>query len=263
MMNAIICGNSAKVLACFPSNYIDLTVTSPPYDDLREYDGYEFPFEEIAAQLYRVTKPGGVVVWVVGDMVKDGSETGTSFRQALYFMQLGFRLYDTMIYEKNGASHPEQKRYFQVFEYMFVFSKGAPKSVNLIRDRKNKWPGSWGNTTARSRSGELVSKGRVVAKQEYGVRFNIWRYDTGKGFTTRDDFAYEHPAMFPEKLARDHIISWSSPGDLVLDPMCGAGTTLKMAKQTDRQFIGIDMSERYCRIAKRRVDSAKVSLLPP
>ena len=251
-VNKIYQGDNLEVLRTFPDECIDLTVTSPPYDNIRRYKGYNFDFEALAHELYRVTKNGGVVVWVVGDQTIDGDESGSSFRQALFFKEIGFRLHDTMIYEKNSISFPETNRYYQSFEYMFVFSKGIPKSVNLLRDRKNKYAGSWGKASERQVDGSL-KKNKKVECEEFGVRFNFWKYNTGKGFTTKDEIAYQHPAIFPEKLAADHIKSWSDNKDLVLDPMCGSGTTCKMAQLLDRNFIGIDVSEEYCKIARERI----------
>jgi len=250
-------GDCAQVMATFDPDCIDLTVTSPPYDNLRTYRGYTFDFEAIAKQLYRVTKPGGVVVWVVGDATVNGSETGTSFRQALYFMGLGFNLHDTMIYNKGRVAYPDQTRYHQVFEYMFVFSNGKPKKVNLIIDRKNRWGKSenWGTKTSRSPEGQIVSSSlanRTV--KDIGCRFNVWNIPAGFGNSSNDDLAYQHPAQFPEALARDHILSWSNPGDTVLDPMCGSGTTLKMALTYGRNCIGIDVAQEYLDISRRRVD---------
>ena len=251
-MNQIIQGECVKIMRTFPNNSIDLVVTSPPYDNLRNYKGYSFDFENIAKELYRITKQGGVVVWVVGDAVVNKSESGTSFKQALFFKEIGFNLHDTMIYKKNGSPYPEKTRYFQNFEYMFVFSKGVPKTINLIQDRKNKWLGSWGKQSTRDKKGNLHKASKIVCK-EYGTRFNIWEINNGDGFSTKDKIAYEHPAIFPEALARDHIISWSNPGDTVLDPMNGSGTTTKMAKLLGRNYIGIDISEEYCNIARERL----------
>ena len=200
--------------------------------------------------------------WIVGDATLDGSETGTSFRQMLGFMDVGFGLHDTMIYHKNGASYPSQIRYYQVFEYMFILSKGRPKTVNLLRDRRNNWRGSWGKRTSRDREGRL-RLGDKVPWSEYGVRYNVWYVYTGAGFSTKDRIAFEHPAIFPETLARDHIRSWSSKGDLVLDPMCGSGTTCKMALLYDRHFIGIDISPEYCEIANRRLSALKPDFFIP
>jgi DNA modification methylase len=220
-------------------------VTSPPYDNLRTYDGYKsFDFPTIANQLFRVTKPGGVVVWVVGDATINGSETGTSFRQALYFMECGFRLHDTMIYNKNGPSHPESERYHQLFEYMFIFSNGSPKTFNPLKDRKNNWPASWGKQSQRQSDGTLITTQKTILK-DYGMRFNVWTYNIGHGYGTSDDIAYKHPATYPEALARDHILSWSSPGDIILDPFAGSGTTLKLAKMLERNYIGIELSADY------------------
>ena len=266
-MNRIIYGNSVEVLKTLDSNTVDLTVTSPPYDNLRTYngkikdevsfeDGYSFPFVEMARELYRLTKNGGVVVWVVNDQVKDGGETGSSFKQALKFKEIGFTLYDTMIYHKNGAPFPETGRYSQVFEYMFVLSKGKPKTVNLLKDKPNRWAGhtNFGDPSKREKEGNL-KKVDKFAVAEFGTRYNVWYITNGKGYSTKDDFAYEHPAIFPESLAEDHILSWCNEGDLVLDPMCGSGTTLKMAKLNNRNYIGIDINEEYVSLSQRRVDS--------
>jgi len=255
-INKIICGDCAKVMKYIPDNVIDLTVTSPPYNGLRYYEGYHFDFYAIANELYRITKEGGVVVWVVGDATVNGSETGTSFKQALYFKDIGFNLHDTMIYEKAGFSTPSSNRYHQVFEYMFIFVKGKIKTFNPIKDRKNRWDGSWGNCSIRQKDGVLQKKDRIVL-DEYGMRFNIWRYVSGSGFGQKDEIAYKHPATFPEQLAFDHIRSWSNEGDIVLDPMCGSGTTCKMAKKLRRKYIGIDISEKYCEIARLRVQGQK------
>ena len=235
------------------SESVDLTVTSPPYDNLRTYNGYCFDFENIAKELYRVTKPGGVVVWVVGDATIDGSETGTSFRQALYFKEIGFNLFDTMIYQKPPlGAVGNNTGYWQTFEYMFILSKGKPAKINLICDRKNKDARAGDNGTARLVDGTLknVSRGGYG---EYGRRTNVWEYLVGKGHSTKDDFAYEHPAMYPEKLAADHIRSWSNEGDIVLDPFMGSGTTAKMALTLNRHYIGFEISEEYCKIIEKRL----------
>ena len=253
-----------------PEDCIDLCVTSPPYDDLRTYNDsskWDFNvFQEVAKELYRVLKPGGVVVWVIGDAVIKGGESMSSFRQALYFGELGFLLHDTMIYEKNGCSFPSRRdgnRYSQIFEYMFVFSKNKkPKTANLICDKPNKWAGhtNWGKGTYRDKEGNLVER-KQKPTPEFSPRNNIWRYNNGKGFTTRDNYAYEHPAMFPESLARDHIKSWSNVGDIILDPFTGAGTTPAIAREEDRKYIGFEIDEKYYQIAQRRVEDRAARLV--
>lgn len=237
-------GDCLELMKKIPNSSIDLTVTSPPYDNLRTYNGYTFNFEGIAKELYRVTKDGGVVVWVVGDATIKGSETGTSFRQALYFIQCGFNLHDTMIYEKSGMSFPDSTRYHQIFEYMFIFSKLNPKTFNPIKDRQNKYVGLIGGN----------KRGGLCKRDKFGNRFNIWRYANGRDNSTKDRKAFNHPAIFPEKLASDHIISWSNEGDTVLDCFLGSGTTGKMAKQLNRNFIGIEISQEYLDIAKNRIN---------
>jgi len=245
-------------------NMVDLCVTSPPYDDLRTYnDSSKWDFEvfkEVAQGLYRVMKVGGVIVWVVGDAVIKGSETGSSFRQALYFMDLGFKLHDTMIYEKNGTAFPARRdgnRYSQLFEYMFILSKDSkPKTANLICDKPNKWAGwqPWGKSggTMRAKDGTLVQR-QQKPTPKFSPRNNIWKYNTGKGYTTKDDFAFEHPAMYPELLAQDHIMTWSNENDLVLDPFMGAGTTAVISKDTNRNFIGFEIDESYYNVSQRRL----------
>lgn len=246
-MNKIILGDCLEVMRGFADSYIDLTVTSPPYDNLRQYGGYSFDFEPIAQELYRITKSGGVVVWVVGDQTIDGSESGTSFRQALYFIELGFKLHDTMIWHKSTFSSPTPNRYHNVFEYMFVFSKGNPKSFNPINDRPNKKAGTKTTTTFREANGSLTSRS-LKSIPEYGKRFNVWSINEVK-----DNQGKLHPAPFPEALASDHIRSWSNEGDLILDPFLGSGTTAKVAKDLGRQYIGIEINPDYVKIAEDRL----------
>jgi|SRR5690606_20032382 len=252
-INKIYNENCLQTMAKMPDKFIDLTVTSPPYDDLRTYNGYCFDFENVAKELFRVTKQGGVVVWIVGDATVKGSETGTSFRQALYFNEIGFNLFDTMIYAKppRGAVG-NNKTYWQTFEYMFILSKGNPKTINLIADRKNKESRDGDNGTKRLENGDLL-KVKRGGYSEYGRRTNIWEYGIGKGQSTKDNIAFEHPAIFPEQLANDHIISWSNEGDLVYDPFMGSGTTAKMAILNNRKYIGSEISKEYCEIAEQRL----------
>lgn len=242
-------GDCVEVMSNMADESIDLTVTSPPYDNMRNYKGYTFDFEKTADELFRITKQGGVVVWVVGDATIKGSETGTSFRQALYFKHIGFNLHDTMIYEKAQSPFGSNLCYLQSFEYMFVFSKGRPKALNLIRDRKNKRSGVE-SVAAGGLSADGVKQERIRKElKEYGRRKNIWKYGVGGS-------KIDHPAVFPEQLARDHIITWSNEGDVVLDPMCGSGTTCVVAKQQGRHFIGIDCAEDYLEISRKRIESA-------
>lgn len=248
-INQIICGDNCEVMRKMPSESIDLVVTSPPYDDLRTYGGHSWDFEALAKELWRVVKPGGVVVCVVNDATVNGSETGTSFRQALRFMEIGFRLHDTMIYLKEQLAFPDNVRYYNAFEYMFVFSHGVPKSINLIADRNNKSAGRDVQGLERKKDGSLGKRscdGNIIGKT--GVRWNWWKISHQyRGIETK------HPATFPEALARDHILSWSNEGDIVLDPFSGSGTTAKMAKHNGRRFIGIEINPEYVEISKKRL----------
>lgn len=256
-LDSIICGDNVATLATFPDASIDLVVTSPPYDNLRTYGGHSWDFEGVSQQLWRVIKPGGVVVWVVADATVNGSETGTSFRQALRFMDIGFRLHDTMIYEKHGFSFPDHVRCHQVFEFMFVLAKGDIRTFKQIKDRKTSEGGRpLGGDYKRDSSGKSVmrpgSDNRGM-REEYGGRTNIWKINAGGGISSADPIAFNHPAIFPEALARDHILSWSNEGDIVLDPFSGSGTTAKMARLMGRRFIGIDVNADYCEIARKRL----------
>jgi site-specific DNA-methyltransferase (adenine-specific) len=269
-MNKIIFGNSVNVLKTLEGGIVDLTVTSPPYDNLRTYngkvkenityeDGFSFPFVEMVRELYRVTKLGGVVVWVVNDQVIKGGESGNSFRQALGFMNVGFLLHDTMIYEKNSSSYPasaKSNRYTQIFEYMFVFSKGKPKTSNLICDKPNKWAGhtNWGKNTKRIGENEqLVEVGDIKPVPNFSPRNNIWRYVNGGGFASKDKIAHKHPAIFPEELVRDHINTWTNKGDLIYDPFIGSGTVAKMCILMNRDYIGSEISQEYVDICNERI----------
>lgn len=241
-----------------PDNTIDLTVTSPPYDNLRTYNGnieqWSFDkFQQIAKELHRVTKDGGVVVWVVGDATIKGSETLTSFRQALYFKEIGFNVHDTMIYRKLNPMPVKSIRYLPCFEYMFVFSKGKPKSVNLIRE-KTLATGKEKYTGTQQENGKFTGYGKKRNLER--DRYNVWDVKVGSNQSTKDKIAFNHPAIFPEQLANDHIISWSNEGDVVLDPFMGSGTTAKMALKNKRNYIGFEISEEYCNIANERVQKA-------
>lgn len=245
--------NCLDTMARMPDDFIDLTVTSPPYDNLRTYNGYSFDFEAVAKELFRVTKQGGVVVWVVGDATIKGSETGTSFRQALYFKDIGFNLHDTMIYHKRAVGAcGSSLSYNQAFEYMFVFTKGKIKTFNpikdLIPDRAGK-PTKYTKKAKSNKDGYSIETIEKIAPQS-SKRQNVWTYDIG--FGSGDDKT-NHPAVFPESLVQDHILSWSNEGDLVYDPFMGSGTTAKMAILNKRNWVGSEISEEYCKIIERRI----------
>lgn len=266
--------DNLKGMNLLPDSFIDLTVTSPPYDDikevlsikdnqvkrkyltssvLRDYKGYSWDIQAIAKELYRVTKEGGIVVWVMNDPVVKGSESLSSAYTRLIFQDAGFFTHDTMIYEKNNFSNPSSNRYHQIFEYMFIFSKGKPKTFNALKDRENKYAGStnWSVNSTRQKDGAMKERKKKIYT-DLGMRFNIWRYTTSYGFAGDKD-AYKHPAVFPEKLSEDHILSWSNEGDTVLDIFGGSGTTGKMAAKNKRDYILFDLSKEYCDMAEIRI----------
>lgn len=249
-LNKIYRSDCIEFMKSIDENSIDLTVTSPPYDELRDYKGYSFDFENIAKQLFRVTKKGGIVVWVVGDKIKKGNKTLTSFKQALYFQQVGFNVHDVMIYRKKNTPFMRSNAYTNCFEFMFVLSKDSPKTfsplkVKTVRQGKEMLPFNKGADGVNKKIlGELKPEKTMT---------NIWEYAVGFGGSTSDRLAFDHPAIFPEKLAEDHILSWSKEGDIVFDPMCGSGTTCKMAKKNNRHYIGCDISEEYVKLANKRL----------
>ena len=252
-INKIYNEDNIPLIRRMPDDFIDLTVTSPPYDNLRNYKGYTFDFETLAKELYRVTKPGGAVVWVVGDATINGSETGTSFRQALHFMDVGFNLHDTMIYAKQNPMPLTHNRYEQQFEYMFILSKGKPRTFNpmkLISTNAGKI-----NKSKHRRFTDVLEKtsghGKEIQKEK--IKPNIWFYNVGSNKSSNDKVAHKHPAIFPEALAKDHIISWSDKGDLVFDPFMGSGTTAVAALDTGRKYIGAEIAKEYVEIANERI----------
>lgn len=247
-----------KFMKLIPDEFTDLTVTSPPYDDLRDYKGYTFHYKSVADELYRITKTGGIVVWVVNDQTRKGSESLTSFKQAIYFVEfVGFNLHDTMIYAKYNPmpQNAKHKRYAQAFEYMFVFSKGFPKTFNpIMEDCKNY--GSSNTVGFRQKDGSIKRK-KINRIKQKKIISNIWQFYVGYMHSSKDKIAFEHPAIFPEDLAKNHITTWSNPGDVVFDPMCGSGTTIKQASLLNRYYLGCDISNYYCRLARKRIRLAE------
>lgn len=247
-----VCG-----MATLPDESIDLTVTSPPYDNIRAYNGYTFDWKKTISELYRVTKVGGVVVWVVADQTINGSETGTSFRQTLHAIDCGFNLHDTMIWEKDTFALPEATRYYQSFEYMFVWSKGKPKTFHPIEDRQNKFSGTKIHGTFRNADGTIKERSdswKQIVCKDVGRRFNVWHINTEKENSTG------HPAVFPISIPQDHILSWSNEGDTVLDPFLGSGTTRIAAYDLNRNFIGYEISKEYFAEQEKRFEAHAAQL---
>jgi site-specific DNA-methyltransferase (adenine-specific) len=259
----VVCSDNCEAMRVMETGSVDLVVTSPPYDDLRTYGGLEWDFYGVAWNLKRLLKPGGVIVWIVNDETRDGSETGTSMRQALHFQTLGLNLHDTMVWNKGSCRFPETNRYYPTWEYMFVLSKGKPKTYNLIADRKNLYVGQRvaREKQIRTRDGRMIenSANRIDPDREIkeiGVRFNIWN----DAVAASTDEKTGHPAMFPESLVKDHITTWTNPGEIVLDPFAGSGTTIKAAKELGRQAIGIEINPEYVKIINNRLRQDALAL---
>lgn len=249
-IDQIHCGDCIALMKRIEPNSIDLVVTSPPYDTLRNYNGFLFTFEKIVAGLLSVLKDHGVVAWVVGDKIENGNRSLTSFRQAIYFQEHGFKIHDIMIYQKKNTPFMRSNAYTNCYELMIVLSKKGPKTFNpiMVGTRRNGY-----EMLPHNKKADGINKKTLGELKETKVKNNIWQYAVGLGGTTRDKIAFTHPAIFPEKLAEDQILSWTNEGDIVLDPMCGSGTTCKMAMVNNRHYIGIDISEEYCKIARQRL----------
>lgn len=248
-INTIICGDNCEVMRKMPSESVDLVVTSPPYDDLRTYGGHSWDFYGVAWNLKRLLKPGGVIVWNVGDATQDGSETGNSMRQALHFQQIGLRIHDTMIYKKTNPIPLTHNRYEQEWEYIFVLSKGKPSRWNPLM-KKNLTAGKAVDWSSRAVADNAARRSReeITTTKDESQRGNVFEYVIAK------DRIGKHPAPFPSEFARDMICSWSNEGDIVLDPFSGSGTTAKMAKHSGRRWIGIEVNPEYVDIANKRLE---------
>lgn len=259
VFNTILNIDCVKGMQAMQADVIDLTVTSPPYDNIRDYKGYSFEFEKIADQLFRITKVGGVVVWVVGDKINKGNKSLTSFMQALYFQQIGFNVHDIMIYQKKNTPFMRSNAYTNCYEFMFVFSKGSPRVFNPLKT-KTKRSGFEGLPFNKKADG--INKKAIGELKTEKTLTNIWAYAVGLGGSTSDKIAFQHPAIFPERLASDHIQSWTNEGDLVFDPMSGSGTTCKMAKILGRKYLGMEISKEYCDVANERLGSIEPQHFP-
>jgi site-specific DNA-methyltransferase (adenine-specific) len=257
-LNEIYQQDCVAFMKSMEREFVDLTVTSPPYDNLRNYNGYHFDYEGVAKELYRVTKVGGIVVWVVGDKIKKGNKSLTSFRQALFFQECGFNVHDVMIYQKKNTPFMRSNAYTNAYEFMFVFSKGSPKVFNPLKEKTVR---QGFEMVVHNKGADAVNKKVLKELKPEKTKTNIWSYAVGLHGSTSDREAFKHPAIFPEKLAEDHILSWSNEGDIVFDPMCGSGTTLKMAKKHNRFYLGCDISSEYVEIAKKRVENFVPNLL--
>lgn len=253
-INRIFNENCLNTMARMPDNFIDLVITSPPYDKLRDYKGYKFDFKKIAKELFRVVKEGGTVVWIIDDAIVEGSKTGTSFKQALYFMEVGFKLHDVMIWDKMALSPGAlgNVRYYSAYEFMLILVKGKLKTFNPIKDRLNKHAGESRSITRKLKDGSMRRVKRKVIVATHSQRFNIWQSSSESGLKGSD-----HPAPFPQQLITDHLISWSNEGDLIYDPCIGSGTTAKACLYTGRYFIGSEISKEYCRTANKRISGLR------
>ena len=253
----LIAADAIAELSSWETSCVDLTVTSPPYDNLRNYNGYEFDAESMLSAILHVTKPGGVCVWVVGEKI-NGGRSLTSFDHAFVGRDAGWTVHDVMIYQKRNTPFMRSNAYTNCYELMVVFSNGKPKTFNPIMEptKRNGW-----ETAVHNKGPDAQNNKRPVELKKVKTKTNIWPYAVGFGGTTTDKVAFKHPAVFPEKLAEDHILSWSNEGDTILDPMCGSGTTCKMAARNNRKWIGIDISKEYIGITKDRMSQLSDALV--
>lgn len=251
----LLTGDCVEKMQEIEQSSIDMVLTSPPYDSMRQYEGFSIDIKAVIDGIWRVLKKGGVCIWVTGDQMVKGSESGTSFKTALEFMKHGFLLHDTMIYRKSNSRpniRNDKARYHQSFEYMFCFSKGKPNKFRPLT-RSCKRHGEKCSSSYRNRGQDELEHKFYVETKDIAVLDNVFSYATGLGGSTSYKPAFTHPAVFPEKLAYDQIRSWTDAGDTVLDPMCGSGTTVFCAYMLDRNAIGIDVSEKYIELTRQRL----------
>jgi len=238
---------------------VDLVLTSPPYDNLRKYNGYVFDFKKTAKLIKNILSIGAVCVWVVSDETVNGSETGTSFKQALYFKYIGLNLHDTMFYEKDPMPLTHN-RYEQAVEYMFVFSNGSPKTFNPIKEKCSQFGKKLSGNHRHDLNKLEPIHGLGNKTKQTKIKNNFWKYYTGFNKSTKDKIAFDHPAIFPELLAHDHIYSWTNENEIVLDCFSGSGTTAKQCERLKRRWIGIEIEEKYCEIAAKRIEAERKQL---
>ena len=260
-MNEILRTDCLEGMKLLPDNSIVLTVTSPPYDDIRTcFAPFPMPkFEQVVNELLRITKPGGVVVWVIQEQIKDGSQTGTSSEQRLYFRKIGFTLFDRLIMARHGLRVPVKRRYGLPLEEAFILSKGEPTTVNLWRDKPNKTSGQTKSAHRRLPNGEKEERVQKWIIAAYGRRPNVWRYANGLHVAEEKWVREKHPALMPEKMAEDLILCYCKPDDLVFDPFCGLATTCKMALLNHRRYLGMEIDQKYHRLAERRMKLAHLN----
>ena len=251
LINKLHCENCTSFMQGIDKESVDMIITSPPYDNMRKYKGFEFDFEAVSQGMWNVIKPGGVCCWVVTDQIINGSKSLTSFHQAIHFRKIGFNIHEIIIFEKSACNFPGKIRYSDIFEFIFVLSKGRPKTFNPIQI-DCKYPRMKRRTQIRRENKPI--KYKTLSYGDKRIRDNIWKYAISLYGATKDRMAFKHPAVFPEKLASDCIESWSNEGDLVMDPMCGSGTVPKMAKLMKRNWIGVDISQEYIDLANQRID---------
>jgi len=251
--DTIIHGDCVDVMKSFPDDSIDLCITSPPYDKLRDYNGFRFDIDAVTPELYRIMKPGGVVVWIVDDGTHRKSRTASSIKHINSFLNCGFGVHDWMVFKKKGIRYPDSSRYYNAFEFMPIFSKGFPKTINQIADRANKSVGQRRKYSRREKNGRITQMKKSVETKEFGVRTNVWEYSTSSNCNAPDKLAFKHPAIMPLQLAEDHVVSWSNRGETVLDICCGSGQVPIAAMIRDRRYIGIDCSSEYVELAEERL----------
>lgn len=250
----LLTGDACEILPTIRESSVDLTVFSPPYDGLRDYKGKpSFDMAVLGREILRVTKEGGVCCMVIQDATKNGAKSLTSFRTACLFADLGWRLFECCIYSRAGVPGAWWTKRFRVdHEYIFIFTRGdgLPRRFDKTSLMvESKYAGITAGGTKRTTKGDFVAIKKTVISP-LKCRGTIWHYAASN--TERNKTKSEHPATYPDSLARDIISCFSKEGDLVLDPMMGSGTTGIASVNMGRRFLGIEISVQYMEIAKRR-----------
>ena len=255
-VNKIICEDNITYLKTLPDECIDFVITSPPYDALRDYNGYKLDLHGLGVELLRVLKDGGICVMVIQDSTRDFAKSLTSFRTIVDWCDnIGFRLFECNIYNRQGTEGAWWKKRFRVdHEYMPIFLKG--KRPQYFDKENIKIPSKHGGkimtgANIRTKNGQTGS--RKVKINPTKCPGTVMTFGNTCGGESK--LKSKHPAVFPNMLAYDMIECFCPEDGTVLDPFNGSGTTTLAAKCLGRNYIGIDVSEEYNKIARERLET--------
>lgn len=254
-VDKVHCMECVEGMEMLPDDCVDLVVTSPPYDAVRKYNGFAFDLHQTGAQIHRVLKDGGIAAMVIQDQTKDFGKSLTSFRTIIDWCDsFGFKLFECVIYRKNGSEGAWWKHRFRVdHEYIPLFLKGDRPAY--FDKQPLRVPSKHGGKVM-SGSGNRRTDGATngTVRREINAtkcRGTIWNYLMAGD---KNPLKRKHPAVFPDAIPSDLIQCFCPPGGIVLDPFIGSGSTAVQALKHERHFIGFDISQEYCDLCNQRLE---------